>query len=96
MKAILRLLLAWLCLAPAAALAQGYPARPMRMVLPLPPGGAIDIVGRVTGGVVSERLGQPIVLFFMTLITGLIAFCFHQVTCLRGMGIMAENALPSV
>src|SRR3974390_2191457 len=52
------------CGPPAAlpdAFAQGYPNKPMRMVLPLPPGGAIDIVGRVTGGVVSERLGQAMI-----------------------------------
>ncbi len=41
--------------------AQSYPVKPMRMVLPLPPGGAIDIVGRTVGGVVSEKLGQPMI-----------------------------------
>jgi tripartite-type tricarboxylate transporter receptor subunit TctC len=41
--------------------AQSYPVKPMRMVLPLPPGGAIDIVGRSTGAVVAERLGQPMI-----------------------------------
>ena len=41
--------------------AQSYPVKPMRMVLPLPPGGAIDIVGRTSGTVVSERLGQPMI-----------------------------------
>ncbi len=62
MKAMLAWLAACCTLAAAsAALAQGYPNKPMRMVLPLPPGGAIDIVGRVTGGVVSERLGQPMI-----------------------------------
>jgi hypothetical protein len=35
-----------------------------------------------------------VILFFMTLITGLVAFCFHQVARLRGMGIMAQNASP--
>lgn len=41
--------------------AQAYPVKPMRMVLPLPPGGAIDIVGRTVGGVVSEKLGQTMI-----------------------------------
>ncbi len=50
-----------LCLAAAQALAQGYPGKPTRMVLPLPPGGAIDIVGRTTGAVAAERLGQPMI-----------------------------------
>ena len=46
---------------PGSLLAQSYPVKPMRMVLPLPPGGAIDIVGRSTGAVVAERLGQPMI-----------------------------------
>lgn len=46
---------------PALSQAQPYPVKPMRMVLPLPPGGAIDIVGRTVGGAVSERLGQPMI-----------------------------------
>ena len=47
--------------APASLQAQSYPVKPMRMVLPLPPGGAIDIVGRTTGAVVAEHLGQPMI-----------------------------------
>ena len=46
---------------PALSQAQSYPVKPMRMVLPLPPGGAIDIVGRTVGTVVSEKLGQPMI-----------------------------------
>ncbi len=46
---------------PGFLLAQSYPAKPIRMVLPLPPGGAIDIVGRTTGALVAERLGQPMI-----------------------------------
>ena len=37
-----------------------------------------------------------IILFLMTLITSLVAFCLHQVARLRGMGIMAESAIPFV
>lgn len=55
------LLAAALLAAPAVLQAQSYPSKPMRMVLPLPPGGAIDIVGRTVGAVVSERLGQPMI-----------------------------------
>ena len=56
------LLVTTACIAsPAILHAQSYPVKPMRMVLPLPPGGAIDIVGRTTGTVVSERLGQPMI-----------------------------------
>ena len=41
--------------------AQSYPARPIRLILPFPPGGATDILGRIVGQKLSERLGQPVV-----------------------------------
>nr|WP_231907075.1 tripartite tricarboxylate transporter substrate binding protein [Cupriavidus sp. D384] len=44
-----------------AAQAQAWPNKPIRMVVPYPPGGPTDIVARVVGQKLSERLGQPIV-----------------------------------
>src|SRR5688572_16686153 len=44
-----------------AALAQSYPAKPIRMVIPFPPGGATDLLGRLVGQKLSERVGQPVV-----------------------------------
>jgi len=48
-------------LACSDAVAQGYPQRPIRMVIGLPPGGSTDIVGRIVAGKLSERLGQQVV-----------------------------------
>jgi tripartite-type tricarboxylate transporter receptor subunit TctC len=45
----------------AAAQAQHYPARPIKLVVPWPPGGAVDTIGRLIAQTVSEPLGQPIV-----------------------------------
>jgi tripartite-type tricarboxylate transporter receptor subunit TctC len=41
--------------------AQTYPNKPIRLILPFPPGGATDILGRIIGQKLSERLGQPVV-----------------------------------
>src|SRR6516162_138770 len=44
------------------ACAQAYPARPVRLLVGWPPGGAADVVGRLTGQLLSERLGQQFVI----------------------------------
>src|SRR3954447_14097445 len=44
------------------AWAQAYPARPVRIVLPIAPGGNTDLYGRVIAQWLSERLGQPFVI----------------------------------
>jgi tripartite-type tricarboxylate transporter receptor subunit TctC len=44
------------------ARAQTYPARPVRIIVGFPPGGPADIVGRLIGQWLSERLGQPFII----------------------------------
>ena len=43
------------------SLAQGWPNRPIRMVVPYTPGGYTDLMARLVGQKISEALGQPIV-----------------------------------
>ena len=38
-----------------------YPVRPIRLIVPQSPGGATDLVGRMVAAMLSERLGQPVV-----------------------------------
>jgi tripartite-type tricarboxylate transporter receptor subunit TctC len=48
-----------------AALAQGekpYPTRPIRLIVPFPPGGGTDLTARLVGQRIAERLGQPVII----------------------------------
>jgi len=56
--------IATLCLMQGLAASQGtaeYPARALRLVLPFPPGGGTDVLGRIIGQRLSETLGQPVI-----------------------------------
>jgi tripartite-type tricarboxylate transporter receptor subunit TctC len=45
----------------AAAMAQAYPARPVSVIIPFPPGGTLDLVGRLLAQKLSEQMGQNFV-----------------------------------
>src|SRR3989442_3190667 len=49
-------------LAGATAHAQAYPAKAVRLIIPFPPGGSNDVVGRVIAAQLGERLGQSIII----------------------------------
>jgi len=62
----MRFSLRWLLvLAPlllcGGTLAQGYPSRPIRIVVPFPPGGTSDILSRLIGPRLTEKWGQPVI-----------------------------------
>src|SRR3990167_8292476 len=61
-SALIASLLSCLLLLPASAVAQSYPAKPIRMIVPYPPGGGTDGLARVLIERMSEHLGQRVVI----------------------------------
>ena len=59
MKALLALLIAAIS---GLAVAQTYPSKPVRLIIPFPPGGSNDVVGRAIGQQLGDRLGQGVVI----------------------------------
>ncbi|HSP50137.1 MAG TPA: tripartite tricarboxylate transporter substrate binding protein [Pseudolabrys sp.] len=62
MKALKPLLIALALLYPALAMAQDFPNRNIRLIVPFPPGGPNDIIDRVVGKRMSEILNQTIII----------------------------------
>jgi tripartite-type tricarboxylate transporter receptor subunit TctC len=76
MRIVLRALLCCVLLAPAAAAgAQDWPARPVKLIVPTGPGAATDVMARLLADGVSKTLGQPVVVENAPGASGIIA---HQ------------------
>ena len=46
---------------PAAAVAQDYPTRPIKLLIHTPPGSLVDVLGRIVGQELGDRLGQSLI-----------------------------------
>ena len=54
--------LALLALLAGGASGAGYPDKPIRLLIPFPPGSASDLIGRTLGAKLSEHFGQPVLI----------------------------------
>ena len=64
MKFLLKMLAttaALLCVAAAPSLAQSWPQKPVRFIVPFPPGGGTDVVARMVAKNLQDKLGQTVV-----------------------------------
>ena len=58
--AVIAVAAASMCALPAAN-AQRYPDHPIKLIVPVPPGGGVDILSRAIGGKMAQSMGQPVV-----------------------------------
>jgi tripartite-type tricarboxylate transporter receptor subunit TctC len=87
------LLLALALVAPGAS-AQAFPDRPLKLVVPFPPGGATDVLGRILAKRMGEILGQPFIVENKGGAGGTIGtdFAAHQPA--DGYTVLLVNAIP--
>jgi len=62
LRAVAAVFIAFLALPGAVAQAQDYPTKPVRWIVPYPPGGTADILARITGQYLSEHLGAQFII----------------------------------
>ena len=58
---LVSLMFAVISIAPGLAQAQSWPTRPVRLIVPFPPGGTADLLGRIAAKELQAALGQPVV-----------------------------------
>ena len=57
----MRRVLGFVLLLPCLALAQAYPSKPVRIIVPYPAGGIVDLMARAVGDGLGAKLGQPVI-----------------------------------
>jgi tripartite-type tricarboxylate transporter receptor subunit TctC len=74
--------------------AQTYPAKPIRLIVPFPPGGGVDFIGRIVGQKLSERLGQQVAIDNRAGANGIVGLEALKVAPPDGYTIAAASAGP--
>src|SRR3990172_13215945 len=83
-----------LTLCPAAALAQAWPGKTIRMIVPFPAGGGLDYIGRIAGRGLTDRLGQQVAVDNRAGASGIIGLQALMAAAPDGYTIAAASAGP--
>ena len=89
------LILLFIAAMPLHASAQDYPNKPMRIIVPYPPGGASDVVARLIGQYMGETFRQPVVVENRAGANGIIAYQFVAQSAPDGYTMLMSNVGPS-
>src|SRR3954453_8384279 len=76
------------------AIAQAYPTKPIRLIVPFPPGGGVDFIGRIVGQKLSERLGQQVAIDNRAGANGIVGLEVLKAAAPDGYTIAAASAGP--
>jgi tripartite-type tricarboxylate transporter receptor subunit TctC len=93
-KVVPAFLLALPGLLPATASAQAYPVKPIRLIVPFPPGGGVDFIGRIVGQKLTERLGQQVAIDNRAGANGIVGLEALKSAAPDGYTIAAASAGP--
>lgn len=84
-----------LCALSLTALAQSFPAKPVKMIIPYPPGGSSDLMGRIMGQKLNEHWGQSVVIESKPGAQGSIAMDFTARQPADGYTFVIGNLQPA-
>jgi len=79
---------------PVSVTAQNYPVKPIRLIVPFPPGGGVDFIARIVGQKLSERLGQQVAIDNRAGANGIVGLEALKVAPPDGYTIAAASAGP--
>ena len=96
MRSAVRALVFSIVCIPLLVQAQTWPTKPIRMLVPFPPGGGVDFAARVVGKHLSDRLGQPVVIDNRSGANGIIALEALKTSAPDGYTICAASNGPLV
>jgi tripartite-type tricarboxylate transporter receptor subunit TctC len=83
-----------LSLCPVTAFAQAWPNKPIRLIVPFPPGGGVDFIGRIVGQKLTERLGQQVAVDNRAGANGIVGLEIVKTSPPDGYTICAASAGP--